>query len=190
MSVHFQSNVEPDDRTATGVVIGRLAAGQLDELEPLWASLVRHHSALDSAVPFREAGDSWPRMRKLYLEFVDDIRGFCLVARREARLVAYAIVKIEGPEEVWRTGDKLAELETLSVADDERGGGVGTLMMEEVERELARRGVDDLVVAVEESNDGAQRFYERRGYSHALTWLYGKPRTWKNEKEGLAGDGI
>jgi len=188
--VHFQSSVEPDDRTTTGVVIEPLAAAQLDELEPLWASLVHHHSALNGAVPFREPGDSWPRMRKLYLEFLDDVMGFCLVARREGRLVAYAIVKIKGPEEVWRTGDKLAELETLSVAGDERGSGVGTLMMEAVERELATRGIDDLLVAVETSNAGAQRFYERRGYSHALAWLYGKPLTWRNEKEGLAGDGI
>ena len=190
MSVHFQSSVEPDNRTATGVAIERLTAARIDELEPLWTSLVRHHSALDGAVPLREPDDSWPRLRELYLEILADPEGFCLVARREARLVAYAIVKIEGPEEVWRTGDKLAELETLSVADDERNSGVGTLMMEEVERELASRGVDDLLVAIESPNTGAQRFYERRGYSHALTWLYGKPRTWKNEKEGLAGDGI
>lgn len=188
--MHFQSSVEPDVRTATGVVIERLAPTQIDDLEPLWASLVRHHSALNGAVPFREPDDSWPRLRELYLKILAEPEGFCLAARREARLVAYAIVKLEGPEEVWRTGDKLAELETLSVADDERGSGVGTLLMEEVERELAARGVDDLLVAVEASNAGGRRFYERRGYSHALTWLYGKPLTWKNDKEGLAGDGI
>jgi ribosomal protein S18 acetylase RimI-like enzyme len=190
VSVHFQSSAEPDDRTTTGVVVERLAATQIDELEPLWASLVRHHSALNGAVPFREPDDSWPRLRDLYLEILAEQDGFCLVARREARPVAYAIVKIEGPEQVWHTGDKLAELETLTVADDERGGGVGTLMMEEVERELALREVDDLLVGVEAPNAGAQRFYERRGYSHAFTWLYGKPLTWRNEQEGLAGDGI
>jgi ribosomal protein S18 acetylase RimI-like enzyme len=186
MSVHFQSDVEPDDRRAVGVVVERLAPAQIDRLEPLWASLVRHHSALGGIVPFREPDDSWPRERALYLEILTDLEGFCLVARRGELLVAYAIAKIEDPEEVWRTG-RLAELETLVVADDERGGGVGALMMDEVERELAARGVDDLLVGVEAPNGDARRFYERRGYGHAFTWLYGKPLSWAAEEESAGG---
>lgn len=185
--VHFQSNVEPDHRTASDVTLERLALEQLDEIEPLWTDLVDHHTALPPAVTFREASDSWPRMRELYHEILGD-GGVCLVARRNGRAVGYAVVKFEGPEQVWKTGKRLAELETLSVVEDERGGGVGTLLMDEVERELAARGVDDLIIGVEGPNDGGRRFYERRGYRFAFTWLYGKPATLRTERETGAGE--
>lgn len=180
--VHFQSLVEPDDRPATGdaqgdATIERLGPDGVDELEALWRALVDHHTALDGAVPFRHADDSWPRLRGLYLEILEDQEAFCLVARRAGRAVAYAIVKIEGPEHVWKTGDRLAELETLVVAESERGSGLGSRMMDLIESELASRGIDDLLIGVEAPNSRAQDFYERRGYAHAFTWLYGKPKT-------------
>ena len=179
--VHYQSLVEPDERSVDGVTVDLIGTDAIDELEPLWTELVHHHVALNGAIAFREPDDSWPRLRALYAEILAGPDAFCLLARRDGRAVGYAIVKVEGPELVWRTGDKLAELETLSIAEPERGGGLGTHLMDLVERELAARGIDDLLIGVESPNLRAQDFYERRGYAHVFTWLYGKPATMRRE---------
>ncbi len=53
----------------------------------------------------------------------------------------------------------------LSVLPEARGRGVGKALMDAVERELAHRGVDRLTLAVVYGNEGALRFYARRGLS-------------------------
>jgi ribosomal protein S18 acetylase RimI-like enzyme len=128
-------------------------------------------------VPFRPADDSWPRELRLYEEVLADPDAFCLVARRDGDPVGYAMVKIDGAEHVWETGDTLAELETLVVTASQRGNGVGALLMDALEDELAARGIDDLIIGVDVPNDRAKEFYERRGYRVAFTWLHGRPAT-------------
>lgn len=56
------------------------------------------------------------------------------------------------------TGERAAELETLAVLPSSRGRGVGSRLMDAVDDELARLGIDDLWVAVVAGNDAARRF--------------------------------
>ena len=78
-------------------------------------------------------------------------------------LVGYALVCIEdGPDDTFPVGERYAELYSLSVAPQLRGGGIGTRLLEFVDEELARRSIDDLKVAVMVSNTGAEQLYERR----------------------------
>ncbi|MDQ4048324.1 MAG: GNAT family N-acetyltransferase [Actinomycetota bacterium] len=94
-----------------------------------------------------------------------------MVAERPAGLVGYALVSLaEGPSG-WDYGERVADVETLAVAPEARGQGVGTQLMDAVERELLERGVRAFRVLVIARNDDARRFYERRGMvpvSHVL----------------------
>jgi ribosomal protein S18 acetylase RimI-like enzyme len=182
--MHFsQTDAEPEGAPATDVAIEFIGVDDLALIEPLWADLVEHHRSFKGFPPLREPADSWPRMVALYRELLEEPDAFLMVARRGDDVVGYAAVRTQGPEQVWKTGERLAELETLSIAEGERGSGVGTLMMDEVERECARRGIDDLFIGVEIFNQGAFRFYERLGYHHCFTWLYGKPATMLKERD-------
>ena len=76
---------------------------------------------------------------------------FFLVAERAGRVVGYLHFDSFGPE---------PELHRLYIDDGERGGGIGTLLMEALH---ARIGSSDYMLLVVEGNEGAVRFYERFG---------------------------
>ena len=53
---------------------------------------------------------------------------------------------------------------------DYRGAGIGSALLDGLERALERAGIDDLVLGVLPGNTAAMRLYERRGYRP--TWMY------------------
>jgi len=180
----------PDD-----ITIDRLAAKDIDLLASLWKALLDHVAELpDALVPIRPFEQSWPLERA---EMLAALQGdaFVLVARRGGAVVGYAYVGVEGPDPVWYTGDSRAELIHLSVADGERGAGVGTALMDAMDAELERRGVDDVEIGVDTANHDAARFYERRGYRHDFHLFYGSPanKPWaclrREEEDRRAGRG-
>jgi len=156
-----------------GVVVGPLDTGQLDAVEPLWRSLIDHLRDSDSVVELVPHEQSWPRRRALYQEVLADGDSFALGAWRGDRLVAYAVMRVLPPDPVWYTGSHFAELTSLSVAPDERGAGVGTVLLDAVEDGLLARGIDQYCIGVDTVNDGAQRFYARRGFRDGFHLLHG-----------------
>jgi len=68
----------------------------------------------------------------------------------------------EGPSG-WDLGERVADVETLSVLPEARGRGVGTRLMDAVEAELSRLGIGAVRVLVIAANEEAVHFYERRG---------------------------
>ena len=72
--------------------------------------------------------------------------------------------------DTWRTGARIAEIESLAVTAERRGEGIGSALMDAVERELAARGLDDVILGVLPGNADAIRLYERRGFRP--TWMY------------------
>ena len=156
------------------IVIEHLDPRRLDLLEPLWYAL------LDHIVDCRQRGADPPRRRiladasrGLRRVLVEGSRSFALVVRRGDRPIGYALVKVEPADAVWFAGEPHAELESLSVLPDERGAGVGTLLMDAVDAELERLGVTDLLIGVDSVNEAALRFYRRRGYRHDFHIFYG-----------------
>jgi ribosomal protein S18 acetylase RimI-like enzyme len=144
--------------------ITRLDRERLDDLEPLWRSLHGHHRKVSDLPVLADDDLSWERRRAWYGRVLADGDAFALVARDGGRPVGYAFVEVrDGDDDTWPFGRRMAELVTLSVAPDSRGGGVGTALMDAVDAELDRRGVHDLEVAVMAGNDRARAFYERRG---------------------------
>jgi ribosomal protein S18 acetylase RimI-like enzyme len=156
-----------------GVSIAPLDAAQLTELEPLWRSLIDHLRELDSVVELVPHEQSWPRRLAIYEELLADGESFALGARRAGRLVGYAMVHVALPDAVWSTGARYAELTSLCVAVEERGGGLGSALLDAAEARLAAQGIDQYVIGVDTVNEGAQHFYEKRGFRDGFHLMHG-----------------
>jgi ribosomal protein S18 acetylase RimI-like enzyme len=157
------------------VLIERLPRDELDCLEPLWHDLLDHIVDAGSVVPIRPATESWPMRRAVYDEILETPESFALVARRNGEPVGYAMVKVLSADAVWYTGDLHAELESLSLLPSERGAGVGSRLMDTIDAELERLGVTDLIIGVDSVNEGALRFYQKRGFKIGFHLMYGRP---------------
>jgi ribosomal protein S18 acetylase RimI-like enzyme len=55
----------------------------------------------------------------------------------------------------------------LAAYPEHRGGGVGTALLREADRRAAATGTQGLSLVVSDTNTGARRLYERRGYREA-----------------------
>jgi ribosomal protein S18 acetylase RimI-like enzyme len=162
------------------VNIEQLDPADIDDLAPLWKALLDHVAALPHAiVPVRPSAESWDLEREEMLVALEG-DAFALVARRDGVAVGYLFVVVEGPDPVWYTGDTHAELAHLSVAEAERGRGVGSALMDAMDAELERRGVEDVEIGVDTGNDVAARLYKSRGYQPDFQIFYGSPgrRPW------------
>jgi ribosomal protein S18 acetylase RimI-like enzyme len=145
----------------------------LDEVEPLWLSLFDHHLSTGAAgLPVIRRSESWKRRRALYEQLLRGQDTFIVVARRGAAAVGYALAHVHvGADDTWNTGDRIGEVESLAVLPLERGGGLGTLLLDCAEAVLERLGARDVMIGVVAGNDAAQRFYERRGMAPAIVKL-------------------
>jgi ribosomal protein S18 acetylase RimI-like enzyme len=148
----------------------------LSALEPLWNALQEHHAKLTpnlgGSAPKRELADSWQRRRTKYERWLEDPETFFVVAESGDRPIGYAFVTVGPGYAGWQTGDRLAELETLSVLPEHRGDGVGTALLESVWGRLAEMGVKDLVITTAKTNVDSHRFYERHGFTQAFVIYY------------------
>jgi ribosomal protein S18 acetylase RimI-like enzyme len=112
---------------------------RVDELRELWLDLHHHHQAVVKTVSLVEDDElSWQRRRALYLERLSSGTGFLVLASDGALAVGYALVCIEpGPDDTFPVGEHYAELYSLSVAPRRRRQGIGTQLLDFVERERA-----------------------------------------------------
>jgi GNAT superfamily N-acetyltransferase len=163
---------QPQPRHANAV--RAINVSEVDALAPLWLDLHHHHQAVSPQLgPWVEDAASWPIIRDLWAHSAEE--GLLLAAEDGDRTVGVASVAIYGLDaltaysDTWLTGDKAAEVKFLTVADDRRGRGIGTALMDAVDRLLATRGVHDQFVGAIAPNEGAIRFYEARGFRPA--WL-------------------
>jgi ribosomal protein S18 acetylase RimI-like enzyme len=159
------------------VVITRAGDERVDDLEPLWQAMHAHHRAVaghvEEVAAFRSPGNSWRRRRAHYERVLAEPDTFLLLAERDGRAVGCALVVVGGTEASIEVGERVADLDTLSVLPEERGQGLGGLLLDEVYAELRRRGIRELSLAVMEGNEDALRFYARRGLVRYLTFLIG-----------------
>ena len=130
----------------TEVRLTRAGAERLAEIEPLWKALPDHHAAVAPKLGghlARSPEEAWARRRIKYEAWLGDPDTFLLFAERAERAgrpVGYALVTLgEGPQG-WPTGERLADVQTLSVVPDARGEGVGTLLWTRWSR--SSRGVE------------------------------------------------
>jgi GNAT superfamily N-acetyltransferase len=152
------------------------AADELDLVKPLWNALQEHHSALvpnlGGSTPKRELADSWRLRRAKYERWLEDPDTFFAIAEREGLPVGYAFVTVGSGYAAWQTGERIAELETLSVLPERRGEGVGAVLLDAVWERLAEIGVEDLAITAAKSNVDSHRFYERQGFTQSFVVYY------------------
>jgi GNAT superfamily N-acetyltransferase len=153
-----------------GVTVSLGTPADIGRLEPLWLGLHRiHQEAGPELAPYVDDETSWRRRRSLYEHCLAQPDSFLLLVERGARLNGYALVVVEPDGDVlwsdtWVVGEKVAELETMYLIPEERGLGVGGILLDMVDAELERRGIADLVIGAVPGNSAALRLYERRGF--------------------------
>jgi len=149
----------------------------IEELAPLWLELFRHHREVGAGTGrFTDEDRSWPHRAALYREWLAEPLSFVLIARdEEGAAKGYAMVRVREPDDevldTWEAGDHVAELETLVVSASERGGGVGSALLDRVAAEVRGLGISDLGVGVLAGNDDARRLYESHGFQPQMLHL-------------------
>lgn len=160
---------------------------ELDQLEPLWDALQRHHVEvtpdLGPHAPAR-TNDEARRIRLgKYARWLRDPDSFFIVAALDGEPAGYAFLTVGMAYASWDVGERLATLETLSILPAHRSAGIGAALLEAAWNHLAELDVTDMQIVTTSTNAGAKRFYERHGFSHRLDVYYGKaPMTGRDER--------
>ena len=114
--------------------------------------------------PVRSLEDAWEFRSRQYRDWLLKDEFTLVVAERDGETIGYAVVSVGEGGATWDVGNPVAELETLSVLESERGSGVGRALTEEAQRVASEGGAEAVVVAVAHTNSDAIRFYEREGF--------------------------
>ena len=153
------------------------SADDLDLVEPLWVAVHhRHIESMPQLAPYVTDAETWVARRKLYEDLLAKPDTLLLLAIVGDETVGYGLTHVmpvadSWIEDTWRTGDRIGEIESLSVLPEYRGGGLGSELLERLETHLHERGVDDLILGALAGNDDAIRLYERRGYRPTSLYL-------------------
>jgi GNAT superfamily N-acetyltransferase len=157
-----------------GIRIRHGGAEDVPALRSLWLEIQHTHRASAPTVGrYLPDEESWQLRSAEYVEWLATPDAFLLLAEDpDARIVGYALTHfLPGPDDSWETDSRIADMESLCVAPELRGSGLGSRLLEEVEGELARLGLHDMYIGVVAGNDDAQRFYEMRGYHPTMVFL-------------------
>jgi len=133
-----------------------------------------HHPGSRPQTPKRDLGDAWRVRRSKYVRWLEDPETFFVIAEEPGGPVGYAFVTIGPGYASWATGERAAELETLSVLPDHRSGGIGAALTEAVWSRLEEIGIDDMAITTTKTNVDAHRFYERQGFRQGFVVYHGK----------------
>lgn len=151
-------------------------AQDIPRLERLWVAVHHQHMAsMPDLAPYVSDEVTWRERRALYDELFGKPDTILMLASLDGDLVGYALAHVTDARETWAgdtwaTGERIAELESISVLPEHRGAGIGSALFDAIDRELESRGIEDVVIGALPGNEGAIRLYERRGYRP--TWLY------------------
>ena len=160
-----------------GIVRG--GAELLDELRPLWLALRDHHGHVAPARgPVRDDDSSWRRRRAEYETWVTE-GAFVLLARdeRDGRALAYAFVRPADLHASTWHDTRVLDVETLSVAPQARGRGLGAALLARVREIHDAEGYGGVQLTAIAENAGALRFYEREGFRPIYVTLEDTTRT-------------
>jgi ribosomal protein S18 acetylase RimI-like enzyme len=160
------------------VVLAPLAVDEVDRVRGLWLELHHHHQIGSPVALVADDELSWAARRRLYVDWLSGGSAFALIAEQDGRAVGYAFCTLhDGPDDTFPVGARFGDVFSLAVSEQARGAGIGTALLDEVDRELERRSIHDLRISVMAGNERAQRLYERRGLRVAelSLWRFGSP---------------
>jgi ribosomal protein S18 acetylase RimI-like enzyme len=158
----------------------RIETGSIDDvptLRDLWVAVHRHHEAsMPQLAPYVGDDRTWEVRSELYRDLLGRPGSVLLVARDAGgTVIGYGVAFVSPAEQTWLadtwvTGSSVGEIESLAVAPEQRGRGVGSRLLDGLHERLSPPGADDVVIGVLPGNEGARRLYESKGYTP--TWLY------------------
>ena len=152
------------------------SADDIDLLQELWVGVHHAHAAaMPELAPYVSDAKTWSEVRAMYVEQFEKPDTVLLLAYDGDALVGYAVTHVMQLAETWigdtwRTGERIGELESIAVAESHRGHGIGSALLDAVDREFEAQGIGDVIIGALAGNEAALRLYERRGFRP--TWLY------------------
>jgi len=157
------------------VQIAPIGVEEVERLEPLWQRIHAQHQAVaPDRGPYVDEATTWRVRSAVYRECLSG-EGFALVVTEDGSDLGYALVAVSRDDafwaDTWVVGERVAELESLAVVPEARGRGIGSMLLDAVDAELAARGIVDMVIGAVAQNTEAIRLYERRGFRTAWTVL-------------------
>src|SRR3979490_1464620 len=115
-----------------------------------------------------EQGLTWSWTPSRVQHFISGPESSVVVARREQRIAAFAIMHF---------GDDVAHLNRLAVAPEHRRQGIGSQLMDWLTRTALEAGVFRINLELRTHNDAARIFYARLGFDAVgRRRSYNKPR--------------
>lgn len=140
------------------VVIRPATRSDLDVIVALQLELGDHHRRLEPENPrYLISQDDWRAQIEAALDAGQS--RFFVAAQGD---VALGFVRITTVQKPWGLS---CEMDTLAVAGDARGQGIGALLVDAVEQEARSLGARAMRANVLSSNVGGRKFYEMNGYS-------------------------
>lgn len=145
-----------------------LGVEEVDRVAPLFKQLVGFHGdVVAGAWPVRDEEEAWRRRRAQYVEWLAAaavMLAAVAASDPDATPDGYAVLGVKRSMASWEVGERIGELETLAVAAQVRGRGIGTMLLDACRERLRAEGVSHWTVAVVEANEDATRLYERVGF--------------------------
>ena len=131
---------------------------------------IRAARADDAAAIAELAGQlGYPATREEIARRLGEMNGrevqVVLVAETRGRVIGWAQVAVEGHV----VTDVRAELRALVVAEEQRSGGVGGLLLEAAENWAREQGCGEIGLRSNVLRERAHPFYLRHGYEHRKT---------------------
>lgn len=122
--------------------------------------------AEDGARHDPHADPSWPEREgaRYYARLLCDPDGLVLLALAGQRPVGHLVARLDASDPL-RPSVRGAELESMRVAPQARGGGAGSELMRRFLAWAAEHDVNETRVRAFAANTGAQRFYQRWGFA-------------------------
>jgi ribosomal protein S18 acetylase RimI-like enzyme len=158
---------------STPVTIATIDASRLDAVHPLWLAMHRYHREIGSRPLVHDEDVAWARRRACYEQWLRAGEAIVLLAQRGGQPVGYAVVHLQdGPDDTFPLGARWAEIYSLAVAPEARGQGIGTHLLDEIDRRLAALGIRDVAIAAMVENAAALRLYQSRGFVPREVVLY------------------
>jgi ribosomal protein S18 acetylase RimI-like enzyme len=166
-----------DEHATSRVTITRGSIDDLETLEPVWASAHHWHaSVMPDLAPYVSDQRTWAEKRSIYASLMHKPDTMLFIARVGIAPIGYALMHVIAAKDTWiadtwATGSRVAELESLSVLPAYRGRGVGSALLDMLDRELERLGIADAIVGALADNELALRLYRRRGFQPTLIYM-------------------
>jgi len=126
-------------------------------------------SLREEDLPALEWGGEYRHFRRLYRRFYEQMRAgkrLILVAEVDEEVIGQSFVQYFIHRSDLPASLVPGYLHAVRIKPAFRNLGIGTLLIQQAEKALARKGMNCSVIAVEVENDAARRLYERLGYRH------------------------